>query len=424
MGSVVLVLIAAAVVVIIALMVTVKRMVRVVPPNEALIISGGHRKLGDKIVGYRVVQGGSALVLPVFERADTIDLTNIKIDVQVMGAFSKGGIPLNVQGVANIKLPGGQPLLNNAVERFLGRTRQEITLIAKETLEGNLRGVLAQLTPEEVNEDKNRFATTLVDEAEHDMARMGLELDLLKIQNVTDDVGYLKSIGRIRGAALRKEATTAEKGSQADAAVQKAQNWCGSESARYDADLMIARQEMQKRILDARTKREAMIAQARGEVQAKIAQVRAEIERQKARAVQVQRKLEADVVQPAEAARQQREQQARGDAAIIVERGKAEAEALRRLVEAYRQGGPAAREVLALQSVLPLCLDISGANYPLKIGKITVLPHSHDGGDSLARKLIGAHEQLKSASGIDLSALASRLSSGTPTPKPAPPKAG
>ena len=104
----------------------------------------------------------------------------LPVHVEVRGAYSKGGIPLNIHGIANVKLPGEEPLLNNAIERFLGRAVADIRLIAKETLEGNVRGVLAQLTPEEVNEDKTRFAQSLLEEAEHDMNRMGLVLDNLK----------------------------------------------------------------------------------------------------------------------------------------------------------------------------------------------------------------------------------------------------
>jgi len=131
-----------------ALSVILKRLLYVSAPNEALIFSGRTRRAGEREVGYRVVRGGRALRVPFFELIDSVDLTNIAIDIEVKGGYSKGGIPLNVHGVANIKLPGEEPLLNNAIERFLGRSRQEITGIAKETLEGNLRGVLAQLTPE------------------------------------------------------------------------------------------------------------------------------------------------------------------------------------------------------------------------------------------------------------------------------------
>ena len=87
-----------------------------------------------------------------------MDLTNMPIELAVAGAYSKGGIPLNVHGIANVKIAGEQPMLDNAIERFLGVDRARIMAVAKETLEGNLRGVLATLTPVEVNADKIKFA--------------------------------------------------------------------------------------------------------------------------------------------------------------------------------------------------------------------------------------------------------------------------
>ena len=119
--------------------------------------------------------------LPLLESVDRMDLSNIPIEIVVKGAYSKGGIPLNIQGVAQVKLPGHEPRLANAVERFLGKSREAIAGVARETLEGNVRGVLAQLTPEQVNQDKGAFAVKLLEEAEHDMLRIGLVLDTLKI---------------------------------------------------------------------------------------------------------------------------------------------------------------------------------------------------------------------------------------------------
>jgi flotillin len=127
---------------------------------------------------------------PLLETVDTLDLTNMIIDVAVTNAYARGGIPLTVSGVANIKIASHSPNLDNAIERFTGKSRKEIIRLAKETLEGNLRGVLSQLTPEEVNEDKTRFAEILLEEADHDLARLGLVLDTLKIQHVTDDRGF------------------------------------------------------------------------------------------------------------------------------------------------------------------------------------------------------------------------------------------
>ena len=116
------------------------------------------------------------------------------------------------------------------------------------------------------------------------MSRMGLVLDTLKIQNVTDEVNYLQSIGRIRGAALNQKQAVAEAEARADAAVQQASNWAASEVAKLDADIQVAKQETAKRIADARSRREAMIQESRGEVVAQVALVKAEIEKQRARA--------------------------------------------------------------------------------------------------------------------------------------------
>ena len=409
MMAILIVLALTALIVFGALSVILKRLLYVSAPNEALIFSGRTRHVGQRELGYRVVRGGRALRVPFFELIDSVDLTNIAIDIEVKGAYSKGGIPLNVHGVANIKLPGEEPLLNNAIERFLGRSRQEITGIAKETLEGNLRGVLAQLTPEEVNQDKTRFAQSLLEEAEHDLNRIGLILDTLKIQNITDDVGYLNSIGRIQGAKVRMGAAIAEAKAKADAEVQQATNWCASEIAKVEADLAIAQQETQKRVVDAQTRRAAMIAESEGQVAAQVAQVTAEIERQKARALQVKRKLDADVVQVAEASRRAMEEEARGQAAMLVERGKAEAEALRRVFEAFAMAGEGARDVLALQQVIPLLAQVSGAGRKLVVQKVSVLPPSAGNGSDFARSAIAATEQIKAAVGVDLPAIARRL---------------
>ncbi|MBX3127559.1 MAG: flotillin family protein [Polyangiaceae bacterium] len=403
-----LVILATIAVVVGALYTMVKKLLWVATPNEALIFSGGTRQLEGRNVAYRFVRGGRRLRRPLVEKVDVMDLSMFTVMVNVTGAFSKGGIPLTIQGVANVKLPGEEPLLANAVERFLGRSREEIYYVAKETLEGNLRGVLASLTPEEVNEDKMRFAHTLLEEAEHDMSRMGLVLDTLKIQNVTDEVNYLASIGRIRGASLNMEQAVAEASARADASVQQAQNWAASETAKVQAELEIARQETAKRVADATSRREAMIQESRGQVTAQIAQVKAEIERQKARALQEKRRLEADVVQPALAKQRAAEEKARGDAAGTVERGRAEAKALHEVVAAFRAGGPAARDVLALQNLLPMLSHIAGAHHSLTIGKLSVLP-THGEGSEVARKAISAAEQIKSATGVDLAGVAKRL---------------
>ncbi|HEY1558767.1 MAG TPA: SPFH domain-containing protein, partial [Kofleriaceae bacterium] len=120
------------------IIIILKRMIYICPPNEVLIFSGGHRKIGDdRVIGYRVVQGGRGIRIPMIEVVDRMDLTNMLIELQVQGAYSKGGIPLNVQGVANVKVSSKSEQLASAIERFLGMSREQIMAVARETLEGN-----------------------------------------------------------------------------------------------------------------------------------------------------------------------------------------------------------------------------------------------------------------------------------------------
>src|SRR5207248_7998004 len=96
-----------ALIVILALSAMVKRLLYVSAPNEALVFSGGRYESSDgRSIGYRIIRGGRALRVPLLEKVDSLDLSNIAIDIEVKGAYSKGGIPLNVHGIANVKLPG------------------------------------------------------------------------------------------------------------------------------------------------------------------------------------------------------------------------------------------------------------------------------------------------------------------------------
>ena len=175
---------------ILVILLSVRSLIIICPPNRVAVISGRSRQLSDgRTVGYRSIRGGRTLRVPLLERVAWMELNTIPIEVSVQNAYSAGAIPLNVQGIANVKVSSVEGLLQNSVERFLEVPQAAIAAIAKETLEANLRGVLATLTPEEVNEDRLKFAQTLMDEADDDIKTLGLELDVLKIQNVTDEVG-------------------------------------------------------------------------------------------------------------------------------------------------------------------------------------------------------------------------------------------
>lgn len=369
-------------------------------PNEVLIFAGSSRQIdGQRKVGYRLVKGGSSIRTPLLERALRMDLTNMIIDLKVANAYSKGGIPLTVEGVANIKIAGEEPTIHNAIERLLGKSRQEIEQMAKETLEGNLRGVLASLTPEQVNEDKIAFAKSLLDEAEDDLEKLGLVLDTLKIQNISDDVRYLDSIGRKQQAELLRDARIAEAEAKAESAIQTAENEKITSIRRTDRDIGIAKAEAERRIQDAITKQEAMVAEAEAEIASALARIQAELPVQQERIKQVLQQMQADVVAPAEAECKRAISQARGDAAQILEAGKAQVEGTQHLAESWQTAGASARDIFLLQKLEVLLKTLSSTVPDIEVQNVTVIDAQH--GDA-APKIASFIEQLRQTIGLDI----------------------
>jgi flotillin len=409
-----LVVAAALVAAVFFILITVVRNTYVCSPNEVLIFSGRTFPLpgGEgKVVGFRVVRGGRAMRVPIIEVVDKMPLTNMPIELSVTNAFSKGGVPLNVVAVANIKIPSEEPLLHNALERFLGYTQEQIIFVARDTLEGNLRGVIAEMTPEEINQKKVVFQQKLIEEAHKDMQRLGLVLDNLQIQKIADDVGYLTSVGRVRGAEVRKAAKIGELRAQATAHVQKWSNSMNAEISKLDAETKVAEKENERRIIEAQTQRAALIAEAQGQVRAQVAEAVAQVKSWESRAEQLRRKLEADVVAPAVAQKQQLEQDAKGAAAKILAQGRASADALVSLAVSYKAAGGRARDALLLQKLVPIFDQLTSTMKDLKIDRLTVLgqganAHGQANGAQMGLSVLTANEQIKAATGVDLVAAA------------------
>ncbi|HWN70593.1 MAG TPA: SPFH domain-containing protein [Haliangium sp.] len=403
-----------------AILILVWKNIEICAPNEVLIFSGPHRRVNGRDIGYRLVQGGRGFRWPLIEVVNRMDLTNMAIDIRVTGAYSKGGIPLNVDAVANVKIASVEPTIGNAIERLLGKTRQDIMTVARETLEGNLRGVLATLTPEEVNQDREKFAESLLQEADQDLTKLGLELDTLKIQNVSDDRGYLDSLGRKQSAAVIMRSRVAEAENKARAAERNATNLENQEIAKINAEVDKARADAERRIIDAQTRKEAMIAEARGEVTALVAKAQAEVAVQQARMEQVRLQLEADYIKPAEAKRQQMIAEARGDSATIIERGKATAEALRRVATTWREAGDSARQIFVAQKLGGLVGNLMSTVGEIKIDKVTFIDQDlARNGSNFAVNAAVTAEQLKHTMGIDVPALLDRIG-GAPRLEAAP----
>lgn len=383
---------------------SLKSLIYICQPNEVLIFTGKKRNLNGRVLPYRIIKGGREIRVPFLERVDQIDLTNMIIDLEARNAYTKGGIPISLTGIANVKIAGHEPMLNNAIERFLGKGRAEIIAIAKATLEGSLRGVLSTMTPEQLNEDRNLFAERLVAEVEQDMTALGLVVDTLKIQNITDDVKYLDSIGRTRNAELLSSARVAEAIAHADSDVRSAENYQRETEAKITAEIAMAKAEAEKLLTDAQSRRAAVVAEEQALVAQLVAKAKADVLVQKARVEQVRSQLEADVIAPAKAEYEVAEQRAKATVAPIIEDGKARADALRRLSKSWGEAGDQAREIFILQKLEPIIGQLTETISETHVDRITVID-SKGGGSGTGfdpRKLIGLNEQVKELFGIDL----------------------
>jgi len=394
---------------------TIRNLIYICGPDEVLVFSGTKNKYLERVVGYRLIKGGRGIRIPLLETVDRINLTNMNIEVAVSGAYSKGGIPLNVQAVANVKVAGEEPMIHNAIERLLPKSREEIMRIAKETLEGNLRGVLATLTPEEVNEDKMKFAESLTVEAGEDLSRIGLALDSLKIQNVTDDQGYLTAIGRRQTAELEARSRIAEARARSEAMVLDANNVERTRLRQIEEDLRILRSETERRIVEAETMREALVREEQAQVGALIARAEAEMMVQAARIEQTEKRLQAELIEPWVARRDAMYFEARGRAAEVIETGRAQAEALRQIALIWSEHGVDAKAILLLQKLGKITEILTSTMPSLKISNMTVIDsdarREADEG-SMPVRAISSLEQVRHATGLDVAKIAKNLTGG------------
>ncbi len=380
-------------------------------PNEILIISGRQHQLPDgTAIGYRVIKGGRGFRIPILESVKYLSLTAMPIEIRITKALAKGIIPIDVDGRANVKIAGSEKDgLSNAIERFLGKNVNEIAQVAKETIEGNLRGVLAKVTPEEANAQRLVLAEKVAEPARQDLQKLGLVLDFVKIQNISDDQGYLNAIGRRKNAEVIKYARIAEATAEAEARKVSAEQKRKGAIAEAEAEMAITRAENKLKVHRADLAAEANRAEQKAQVAGDITRVEEQQRMEEGRIDLNRKRYQADVVVPAEAEQKAAELQALGEAAKILEDGKATAEAIRLMKDQWQDGHT--RDLFLIQ-MLPELVDkvtrVVADN--LHIDKITVLDSGNGNGlpthvKNLTGTAVSILEGLKTATGIDLPAI-------------------
>jgi len=387
----------------------VRRFLYICTPNQVLIFSGGGRqRMPDGTErGFRTVFGGRGWRRPFIEQVSRMSLNIMEVPIHVRGAYSKGGIPLTVDAIANVKISSDPRLIGNAIERFLGRNPEEIRRVAKETLEGHLRGVLAKLTPEEVNEDRLKFAGELSQESADDLNKLGIHLDTLKIQHVADDVKYLDSIGRAEIANVIRDAEIAESDAHRDAEQVEADALGRAKVVASNVDAELAKLTNDLRRIQADLEAQVRSEEERTKAAAREARAVAEQELQKVRAELEGIRLEADKVLPAEAQRVAREFRAQGAAASIREKGRAVSEALDMLHESWGQAGENAVSILLIEDIEKILRAASEGVGKVKIENLSIV----DSGDgktlsayvaAYPRMLASVFDAVAKTTGIDV----------------------
>jgi flotillin len=297
-----------------------------VGPNQVLVVSGRKHKFiePDGTVherGFRIVKGGGTFVMPVVEKVDVLSLELLTIDVQTPEVYTSKGVPVKVDGVAQIKIKGDDVSIATASEQVLSKTIDEIKNVATQTLEGHLRAILGTMTVEDIYQNRDAFASKVQEVAAGDMANMGLAIVSFTIRDIRDGQGYLEALGKPRIAQVKRDATIAQAEADRDAMIRSAQATQAGQEAKFVADTRIA--EAQRDYQTNVAMYQAAVNQKKAEadlaydlqkfktgqlvkaeeIQVNIIEKQKQIELQQQEILRKQRELEANVQKPADAER-------------------------------------------------------------------------------------------------------------------------
>lgn len=365
----------------------IRTMFVICPPNQIMVISG----LGKK---RPKIRSGLGFRIPGLQRVDRMSLNLMEVPIAVRNAYSKGGIAMNLEAIANVKISSDERIIHNAIERWLNRDIAELRRGAKETLEGHLRGVVANLTPEQVNEDRLTFADSLAKETEEDLMKLGLHLDTFKILHVSDEVGYLDATGRKAIAAVLREAEISESDAKRGAEQSESVNVGRSSVTRANVDSKILAMQNDLRRVKAEVDAQVKSEEEKTAAAAREARAIAEKELQQVRSQLEALRLQVEEVLPAEAQRTAQEYLARGEAAKIREKGRAVAEALSVLHDSWQKAGPSAKQIALIEELDKILAAAVNGVSKIKVENLSII----DGGkgQTLPNYLAAYPEMLQS----------------------------
>ena len=408
------------------------------PPNKALIISGFRKSAGKP----RVVIGGSTIRIPFLERVDEIALDLIQVDIKTSSSVPTSEyININVDAVANVKVASSPEYVVRAAENFLNKDANHIGYVAQQVIEGNMREIIGQMKLSELIQKRDIFAQKVQSSVTEEMARMGLEVVNLTIQNFIDDNSVISDLGIENISQIRKDAAISKANAERDVAIAQAEASELSNKAKVAAQVSIAEQNKDLAIQQAQFKIEEDQKKATADAayriqeeaerrsieiataEANIAKREKEIELREKEVMLAERELDANVRKKAEAERYAAEQAAEAkkyqeaqeaearryameeEAKGIEAKGIAEARALELKAEAMAKLNEAGKLDMLL-SVLP---DIvRAASEPLNnVGSITM--YGDGNSTKLVKDVMTTVSQISEGVGLDIPNLVSQV---------------
>ncbi len=301
------------------------RMFRKVGPNQALIVYGWG--------GTRVVNGGGALVLPFFQSARALSLELMSFDVAPQqDLYTRQGVAVNVEAVAQLKVRSDATSIRTGAEQFLTKSQDERQEMIKLVMSGHLRGIVGQLTVEEIVKEPEMVSEKMRTTCADDLSKMGLEVISFTIKEVRDQNQYIENMGRPDVARIRRDAEVATAEAARDIQIRQAMAAREAAVARAQAD--------QERVL-AETTSQAQQAQALRDLELKKATYQVDVQKAKAQAdaaygIQEQVQKQQIVAEQVHVERVQREEQIKVQEAEILRREKELVATIQKQAEADR----------------------------------------------------------------------------------------
>lgn len=233
-------------------------------PDTAIIISGLRKNP-------KVLIGKAGVKIPFLERKDELNLQLIPIDVKTSNAVPTADyININVDATVNVKISDNEERLKLAAQNFLNKNAEYIGRVAREVLEGNVREIVGKMALEEMVSDRQKFAYLVKENAEPDLAAMGLDIISFNVQNFVDGNGVIENLGVDNIVKIQKNAAISRAESEKEIAKAQANAKREANEAEVNAESEIAKKQNELAIQKAELKRESDIKKAEADAAYKI----------------------------------------------------------------------------------------------------------------------------------------------------------